>query len=77
MDVIQLLGVEVVVGIGKYAQDRAAKVLQEAGVEGIRVEAIMHPSPANPAANKGWEDIVTKQLNDLDLFRYLIDDSLI
>lgn len=68
---IQLLGVKVVVGIGKFAEARTKKALEKGGVEGVRVVTIMHPSPINPAANKGWQNIVEKTLEDLDLMKYI------
>ena len=70
VDVVRLMGVKIVVGIGKFAQERAADALRDAGIHGVRVECIMHPSPANPAANKGWEAIVEKQLQDIDILKY-------
>ena len=44
---------------------------QSAGLSStIRVESILHPSPVNPTANKGWRDVVHKQLSDLGLMPY-------
>lgn len=40
-----------VVGIGRFAARRASEVLRDVGTE---VGAAPHPSPANPAANRGW-----------------------
>ncbi|XP_063952306.1 single-strand selective monofunctional uracil DNA glycosylase-like [Lytechinus pictus] len=68
---IKLLEVKVVVGIGKFAEDRTKKALDKGGVEGVRVVSMMHPSPINPAANKGWQAIAEKTLKDLDLMKYL------
>ncbi|XP_071825855.1 single-strand selective monofunctional uracil DNA glycosylase-like isoform X2 [Apostichopus japonicus] len=70
---ITLLKVEVVVGIGKFAKERAEKVISAAGLDGVRVELILHPSPANPQANKGWDGIVKKQLKDIDVLKYFVD----
>ncbi len=64
-EIVQLLGVEIVVGVGKFAQERARVALKAAGMDWIRVETIMHPSPANPMANKGWDAIAEKQLEDM------------
>lgn len=72
---VRLLGAQVVVGIGTYAYERCRRVL--GGVDGqpngIRVEMIMHPSPANPATNTGggWAVKVREQLQELDLIRYM------
>ncbi|XP_072020940.1 single-strand selective monofunctional uracil DNA glycosylase-like [Amphiura filiformis] len=67
---IKLLGIKVVVGIGKFAEQRTQKALKNAGIEDVKVVSIMHPSPINPAANKGWNQIVIKQLTELDLIQY-------
>lgn len=40
-----------VVGIGRFAEDRAREAL--AGTD-VRVGGILHPSPASPRANQGW-----------------------
>lgn len=50
-----------VIGIGNFAAQRAAAVL--AG-EGIPVGTILHPSPANPAANRNWEEAALAQLRE-------------
>jgi single-strand selective monofunctional uracil DNA glycosylase len=40
-----------VIGVGKFAADRAVAAL--AG-RSVQIGVIPHPSPANPAANRGW-----------------------
>jgi single-strand selective monofunctional uracil DNA glycosylase len=62
---VQLLKPEWVVGIGRFAYDRCLAALD--GVD-VKVGRITHPSPANPAANKGWIDIVERELTDLGVF---------
>jgi single-strand selective monofunctional uracil DNA glycosylase len=42
-----------VIGVGAFARERAAMAL--AG-EAFRIGTILHPSPASPAANKGWAE---------------------
>lgn len=58
---IEHIGPAMVIGIGNFAQERAMEALKESGV---RVGKILHPSPASPAANAGWEKIVLEQLRD-------------
>jgi len=41
-----------IIGVGKFAEKRAANV---AGDMGIPIGSILHPSPASPKANQGWE----------------------
>lgn len=50
-----------VVGIGGFAQQRAKAALQNVDVKHGKV---LHPSPASPAANRGWAEAATKQLTD-------------
>jgi single-strand selective monofunctional uracil DNA glycosylase len=65
VQVIQLLRVELVIGVGKFPQSRAQTALQNAGLGNVRVESILHPSPVNPTANKGWREVVHRQLGEL------------
>ncbi|KAK0135045.1 Single-strand selective monofunctional uracil-DNA glycosylase [Merluccius polli] len=51
--VVEALGVTMVIGVGRVAEQRARRALAAAG-SAARVEGIMHPSPRNPMANKGW-----------------------
>ena len=69
----RLLGVKMIVGIGKFAMERAKAALDESGIYNIQVEWIMHPSPANPAANKGWDRVVSQQLEELGLLKYFVN----
>lgn len=56
------LQVGLAVGVGAFAADRVAAALAEAGV---RTGRILHPSPANPEANRGWAERATRQLAEL------------
>lgn len=53
-----------VVGIGRFAEDRA-----RAALEGLDVEIgrVLHPSPASPAANRGWAEAVERQLGEMGI----------
>lgn len=55
-----------VIGIGKFAEDRAVASL--AGL-GVGIGRILHPSPASPAANRGWAEQAESQLTDIGIFR--------
>jgi len=48
----------VVVGVGRYAERRARKVLGER----LPIGYLPHPSPASPAANRGWPALAEKAL---------------
>ncbi|KAI7789801.1 putative single-strand selective monofunctional uracil DNA glycosylase [Triplophysa rosa] len=68
--VVTALGVSLVIGVGKVSEQRARRALAEAGIK-VRVEGIMHPSPRNPLANKGWANIVRAKLEELGLLSLL------
>jgi len=61
---IKVLQPEHVVGVGRFAADRARVALASLPV---KVGGITHPSPANPKANRGWESIITNELNALGI----------
>lgn len=58
---------EWVIGIGNWAEKRVTAAL--AAVPELRFGRILHPSPASPAANRGWSEAATRQLVDLGIWR--------
>ncbi len=50
---------EWVIGIGAFAEARAVEAL--AGLP-LRIGRVLHPSPASPAANRGWSEAATRQM---------------
>lgn len=58
-EAVGLLEPQRVVGIGRFASGRCRQVLAESAIE---VGAVLHPSPASPAANRGWADQAERQL---------------
>ena len=56
---IAYLNPRYVIGVGTFARDRAIEAL--AGMELI-IGGMTHPSPANPKANRGWEEAIGKEL---------------
>lgn len=69
--VVQALGISMVIGVGKVAEDRARRALAAQGVTDVRVEGVMHPSPRNPRANQGWEDEARTRLEELGVMALL------
>ncbi|NKB69474.1 MAG: single-stranded DNA-binding protein [Candidatus Latescibacteria bacterium] len=59
--IVAHLAPELVLGVGKYGEQRARTVLGDS----VPIASILHPSPASPAANRGWAAQVEKQLADL------------
>jgi single-strand selective monofunctional uracil DNA glycosylase len=54
-----------VIGVGAFAETRAKIALSEINV---KVGRILHPSPASPAANRGWAEQATAQLQNLEIW---------
>ena len=61
---VELLEPEWVIGIGRFGAERARAAL---GEEGPRIAAVLHPSPASPAANRDWAGAVRGELAALGL----------
>ena len=61
---VEYLEPEHVLGIGVFAEKQIKSAL--AGYD-VKTGRILHPSPASPAANKGWAKIVTKELEELGI----------
>ena len=53
---------EIVIGVGAYARAQATRCL--AGMD-VRIGQILHPSPASPAANRGWAPQAERQLVEM------------
>ncbi len=60
-EVIVLLKPEWLIGVGGYAEERLRRAAENCGNK-ARVGRILHPSPASPAANRGWAEAAGKQL---------------
>jgi single-strand selective monofunctional uracil DNA glycosylase len=52
--------------VGRFAESRLREVLGEPGEDGNpEIGTILHPSPASPAANRGWAEQAEAQLREL------------
>jgi len=69
-NIIELLGVTTVIGVGKFAEARALAMKKQYNLN-ISVFFLLHPSPASPAANKGWPDIAESSLQNMNLLEFL------
>ncbi len=61
---VDVLKPQFVIGVGNFAKKRAGLALNGMNVQ---VAGITHPSPANPKANRGWQALITKELQELGL----------
>jgi len=59
---VELLQPERVIGVGTFAEARARNAL--AGID-VAIGRILHPSPASPAANRGWAEHAARELRQL------------
>ena len=64
-DLVDCFEPDWVIGVGAFAESRAKQAL--AG-EAIRIGRILHPSPASPAANRGWAPQAEAQLKKLGIW---------
>lgn len=55
---------EWVVGVGQWARMSAERAL---GASGVQLGQLLHPSPASPAANRGWAPQAEAQLRELGI----------
>jgi single-strand selective monofunctional uracil DNA glycosylase len=54
------------IGVGGFAEKRAEEAL--AGVQ-VKIGKVLHPSPASPAANRGWAEAAEKQLKEQGIWQ--------
>jgi single-strand selective monofunctional uracil DNA glycosylase len=59
---VEHLRPKMVVGVGAFAEGRARSALDDIDVA---IGRILHPSPASPAANRGWAEQATRELREL------------
>jgi single-strand selective monofunctional uracil DNA glycosylase len=64
-DLVDLFQPEWVIGVGAFAESRAKEALERYD---LRISRILHPSPASPAANRGWGEQAEQQLKELDIW---------
>lgn len=60
-EVIDLMRPSFLIGVGGFAEERLRRAAETLGSTARRGR-ILHPSPASPAANRGWAQAATRQL---------------
>ncbi|MCA8942610.1 MAG: single-stranded DNA-binding protein [Planctomycetes bacterium] len=63
--VVDALAPEMVIGVGAFAEARARKSLADHGE--LTFGRLPHPSPASPAANRGWDTLADQAFAALEL----------
>ncbi|HIG28352.1 MAG TPA: single-strand selective monofunctional uracil-DNA glycosylase [Verrucomicrobiales bacterium] len=64
--IVDILKPDWVIGVGGFAEKRAQTLFDP---EKIQIGRILHPSPASPAANRGWAEQAESQLVQLGVWR--------
>ena len=59
---VECLRPRLVIGVGTFAEARARAALD--GIQ-VAVGRILHPSPASPAANRGWAEHAAREWREL------------
>ena len=65
--VLEILRPEWIIGVGAFAEERAR--LTPPAAWRSRSGRILHPSPANPAANRDWSGQAAAQLQTLGVWK--------
>ncbi|MFT3990399.1 MAG: single-stranded DNA-binding protein [Luteolibacter sp.] len=63
-EVIRILQPEYLIGVGAYAEQRLGRACQIYQYE-AEIGKVLHPSPASPAANRGWAAAASRQLAEI------------
>lgn len=65
----EILEAKWLLGIGKFAEKMINSAMaEEISANKIKSGTIIHPSPASPAANRGWGEAVTKKMSEYGLW---------
>lgn len=67
-EVIRILKPSFLVGVGAFAEARLIRAAEAIGYKDAVIGKVLHPSPASPAANRGWAEAATKQLEALGVW---------
>ncbi len=65
---IRALKPKTLIGVGKFAEKRLSAVARMGKLD-IPVYSILHPSPASPAANRGWAEQAESRLIEIGIWR--------
>jgi len=63
--VVKALEPTMVIGVGAFASDCATRALGDR----LPIHTVLHPSPASPAANRGWDAAARRQLRACGFLR--------
>lgn len=67
LEVLEYYQPEIAIGIGVFAERQLLRMSKTKvnSIDGLRIERILHPSPASPYANKHWPSAAVEQLHEM------------
>ncbi len=65
-EIVDVIQPRAIIGVGAFARKRAQAAMVGRDVP---IHQILHPSPASPAANRGWQEQIERQLGEIGLPR--------
>jgi single-strand selective monofunctional uracil DNA glycosylase len=65
--IIEILEPDFLIGVGGYAENQLVAAKEALGIVAA-TGRILHPSPASPAANRGWAEVAERQLRELGVW---------
>jgi len=66
-EVISLMRPSFLIGVGGFAEERLRRAAEITGSK-ASIGRVLHPSPASPAANRGWSEAASRQLAALGVW---------
>ena len=72
--VLDLFAIEHVVCLGRFVESQVKATLRKSSLNHVKVHFLVHPSPASPVANSGWDKIAYKTFEDIGLLNVLTND---
>ncbi|MBC8126508.1 MAG: single-stranded DNA-binding protein [Gloeobacteraceae cyanobacterium ES-bin-144] len=66
-EVIAFLKPEFLIGVGGFAEERMRRAADVCGSK-AKIGRVLHPSPASPAANRGWSAAASRQLTEMGIW---------
>lgn len=64
---VEILEPQYLIGVGAYAENQMLKAQEQLGSSAV-IAKILHPSPASPAANRGWAEVAERQLKEIGVW---------
>ena len=64
---IELMQPTYLIGVGAFAEERLRRAAEACGSTAV-IGRVLHPSPASPAANRGWAEAAGNQLMELGVW---------